>query len=315
MRVRPSSLGKYVDRVGRITAWLGDVRIGSLRVEQVATWQAELLDLAGRHDGGRHASRVPIDRRRGRQPWPRRHEPRRCASRPPKSTPTTRRALTASEARRLSARPPRIAWAPPSRCSSSRAGGCRRCWDRVVGPRPRRRGGHGDREPGQRLRRRSRDDARAPEDRGRQGSYLLAPVVVEFLRRRRRLQDEDRLRACEAWQRLVYGGRPIDLVFTTATGGPACARPSPRRWPRRRWPPAWIRLGWGRTSAGRRHHRALRQEGLLDLADVARHVGTPSPATTAGYVRHLGRRPQATADAAEPAARPDPAGVGRTARK
>ena len=43
VRVRPSSLGKYVDRVERITAWLGDVRIGSLRAEQVATWQSELL--------------------------------------------------------------------------------------------------------------------------------------------------------------------------------------------------------------------------------------------------------------------------------
>ena len=39
------------------------------------------------------------------------------------------------------------------------------------------------------------------------------------------------------------------------------------------------------------------EEGL-DLADVARHVGHANPATTAGYVRHLGRRPQATADAA-----------------
>ena len=43
VRVRPSSLGKYADRVERITAWLGDVRVGSLRVEQVATWQSELL--------------------------------------------------------------------------------------------------------------------------------------------------------------------------------------------------------------------------------------------------------------------------------
>jgi integrase len=39
------------------------------------------------------------------------------------------------------------------------------------------------------------------------------------------------------------------------------------------------------------------EEGL-DLADVARHVGHASPSSTAGYVRHLGRRPEATADAA-----------------
>jgi hypothetical protein len=39
------------------------------------------------------------------------------------------------------------------------------------------------------------------------------------------------------------------------------------------------------------------EEGL-DLADIARHVGHAAPATTAGYVRHLGRRPSATAEAA-----------------
>ena len=41
------SLGKYVDRVDRITAWLGDVRVGSLRVEQVASWQSTLLETLG----------------------------------------------------------------------------------------------------------------------------------------------------------------------------------------------------------------------------------------------------------------------------
>ena len=39
------------------------------------------------------------------------------------------------------------------------------------------------------------------------------------------------------------------------------------------------------------------EEGL-DLADVARHVGHASPNATAVYVRHLGRRPLATAEAA-----------------
>jgi hypothetical protein len=43
VRVRPSSRGNYVDRVERITASLGDVRIGSLRPEQVATWQFDRL--------------------------------------------------------------------------------------------------------------------------------------------------------------------------------------------------------------------------------------------------------------------------------
>ena len=43
---------------------------------------------------------------------------------------------------------------------------------------------------------------------------------------------------------------------------------------------------------------ALYGEDGVDLADVARHVGHSNPATTATYVRHLGRRPRATAEAA-----------------
>ena len=43
---------------------------------------------------------------------------------------------------------------------------------------------------------------------------------------------------------------------------------------------------------------ALYGEEGVDLADVARHVGHSNPATTASYVRHLGRRPRATAEAA-----------------
>lgn len=42
-RVRASSLGTYEDRVDRITAQLGDVELGALRAEQVATMQTEML--------------------------------------------------------------------------------------------------------------------------------------------------------------------------------------------------------------------------------------------------------------------------------
>jgi integrase len=96
--VRPSSLGKYVDRVERITAWLGDVRIGSLRAEQVATWQLELLSsLSAKTVSDTRATfrsvmseavnlgliaLNPVDR-----------------VRPPKIRASARRALTAAEAR------------------------------------------------------------------------------------------------------------------------------------------------------------------------------------------------------------------------
>ena len=42
-RVRPSSFGKYEDRVARIIPTLGDVPVGELRPEQVARWQSGLL--------------------------------------------------------------------------------------------------------------------------------------------------------------------------------------------------------------------------------------------------------------------------------
>ena len=54
------------------------------------------------------------------------------------------------------------------------------------------------------------------------------------------------------------------------------------------------------------------EEGL-DLADVARYVGHATPSTTAGYVRHLGRRPQATAEAAGRLLDPTSFGPGRDA--
>ena len=58
-----------------------------------------------------------------------------------------------------------------------------------------------------------------PKTEGAKGRHLLTPVVVELLRRRREAQDEERQRAGAAWQAIVYEGRPIELVFTTTTGG------------------------------------------------------------------------------------------------
>ena len=136
-----------------------------------------------------------------------------------------------------------------------------------------------------------------PKTEGAKGRHLLTPVVVELLRRRRRAQDEERLRAGDAVAAAAYEGRPIDLVFTTVTGGLLLARPSRRRSRRRRRRRDSIRRAG--THAGRSTAiTVLYAEEGLDLADVARHVGHASPSTTAGYVRHLGRRPQATAEAA-----------------
>jgi integrase len=135
-----------------------------------------------------------------------------------------------------------------------------------------------------------------PKTEGAKGRHLLTPMVVALLRRRRRAQDDERLRAGSEWQ--AIDGQPIDLVFTTVTGG-LLVRQSVTKAVRT----AAVTAGLDPTGLGTHAGRStaitvLYAEEGLDLADVARHVGHANPSTTAGYVRHLGRRPQRTAEAA-----------------
>jgi integrase len=296
VRVRPSSLGKYVDRVERITAWLGDVRIGSLRVEQVATWQSELLvSLAGKTVADTRATlrsiveeavilgliaTNPVDR-----------------VRPPKARAKARRALTASEARAL------VSAGADDRLGAAIALLFVQGWrvSEVLGL------AWSDLDLDSGVATVSRASVYAdgfgmmlgsPKTEGAKGRHLLTPVVVERLRRRRRAQDEERLRAGANWQQPVYEGRPIDLVFTTVTGGLVL-----RQAVTKAVATAAVAAGVDPTGLGTHAGRStaitvLYTEEGLDLADVARHVGHANPATTAGYVRHLGRRPQTTAEAA-----------------
>jgi integrase len=137
-----------------------------------------------------------------------------------------------------------------------------------------------------------------PKTEGAKGRHLLTPVVVELLRRRRRAQGEERLRAGGDWRRIDYDGQPIDLVFTTESGG-LLLRQAVTKAVRT----AAVTAGLDPTGLGTHAGRStaitvLYAEEGLDLADVARHVGHANPSTTAGYVRHLGRRPQKTAEAA-----------------
>lgn len=136
-----------------------------------------------------------------------------------------------------------------------------------------------------------------PKTSGTAGVHHLAPTVVALLRQRRAAQAVDRLAAGPVWQSLAYEGVPIDLVFTTATGGlplrqrlyaavrSACAR-------------AGIDPTGVGTHSGRRSTITALYVAGVPLEDVARHVGHSSPATTAGYVQDLGTRPQDTAAAA-----------------
>jgi integrase len=296
VRVRPSSFGKYVDRVDRITAWLGDVRIGSLRAEQVATWQAELLktlsastaadtratfrsiiDEAVRLD---LISTNPVDR-----------------VRPPVVRARPRRALTATETRAL------VSAASHDRLGAAVALLFVQGWrvSEVLGL------AWSDLDLHASMATVSRASVYAdgigmtlgpPKTEGAKGRHLLTPVVVELLRRRRRAQDEERLRAGPLWDRLSYEGRPIDVVFTTVTGGLLLRQKVTKAVAAAAEAAGLDPAGLG-THAGRSTAiTVLYTEEGLDLADVARHVGHASPTTTAGYVRHLGQRPQVTAEAA-----------------
>jgi integrase len=296
VRVRPSSLGKYVDRVERITAWLGDVRVGSLRAEQVATWQAELLkSLAPKTVAdARAVFRTLMDEAVNLGLVATNQVDR---VRPPKAAPTTRRALTAGEARAV------VAAAAEDRLGAAVALLFVQGWrvSEVLGL------AWSDLDLDASVATVSRACVYAdgigmmlgpPKTEGAKGRHLLAPMVVDLLRRRRRAQDEERLRSGPQWQKLVYGGRPIELVFTTVTGGLVV-----RQVVGKAVAAAAVAAGVDPTGLGTHVGRStaitvLYAEEGLDLADVARHVGHASPATTAGYVRHLGRRPQATAEAA-----------------
>jgi integrase len=296
VRVRPSSLGKYVDRVERITASLGDVRIGSLRPEQVATWQSELLKLlsAKTVTDTRATFRSvvaeavnlgvlatnPVDR-----------------VRPPKTRASARRALTAAEARAV------VAAGAEDRLGAAIALLFVQGWrvSEVLGL------AWSDLDLAAGVAIVSRASVYAdgvgmmlgpPKTEGAVGRHLLTPVVVELLLRRRQVQAEERQYAGDAWRTIDFEGRPIDLVFTTTTGGLVL-----RQAVTKAIATAAIAAGVDPTGLGTHAGRStaitvLYAEEGLDLADIARHVGHAAPATTAGYVRHLGRRPTTTADAA-----------------
>jgi integrase len=217
MRVRPSSLGTYEDRVERVVAWLGDVRIGQLRAEQVATWQTELLKTLSPSTVAdtRTTFRTIVDEAVTLELITTNPVTR---VRPPTVRASQRRALTAAEARAL------VAAAADDRLGAAVALLFVQGWraSEVLGL------AWGDADLDARVAVVSRASVYAdgvgmmlgpPKTEGAKGHHHLTPIVVELLRRRRQAQREERLRAGPAWQQHQYEGRPLELVFTTATGG------------------------------------------------------------------------------------------------
>jgi site-specific recombinase XerD len=119
------------------------------------------------------------------------------------------------------------------------------------------------------------------------------PTVVDLLRRRRELQEEERADAPE-WAGVTYEGEPVSLVFTKPAGG-LVLRQTVAKVVKQAAKTAGITASLG-THAGRRSVvTTLFVDGGEALEDIARFVGHAKPSTTAAYVKRLGRRPEAVA--------------------
>ena len=122
------------------------------------------------------------------------------------------------------------------------------------------------------------------------------PTVVTMLKQRRADQAQERA-AAPVWATIAYEGERLNLVFTTPTGG-LVLRQTVAKVMKQAAKTAGITAQLG-THAGRRTVvTTLFVDGDEALEDIARFVGHAKPSTTAGYVRRLGRRPQAVAERA-----------------
>jgi integrase len=130
---------------------------------------------------------------------------------------------------------------------------------------------------------------------GARGEHWLMPTVVDLLRKRRQAQADERAVA-PIWEAITYDGQQVSLVFTTPTGG-LVLRQTVAKVVKQAAKSAGISdTDQLATHTGRRSVvTTLFVDGCEALEDIARFVGHAKPATTAGYVKRLGRRPEAVA--------------------
>jgi integrase len=135
-----------------------------------------------------------------------------------------------------------------------------------------------------------------PKTEGVRGEHWLMPTVVALLRQRRQTQDDERA-AAPHWETVTYDGQRISLVFTNPTGG-LVLRQTVAKVVKHAAKTAGITSKIGTHTGRRTVVTTLFVDGDEALEDIARFVGHARPATTAGYVKRLGRRPQAVAQRA-----------------
>jgi integrase len=135
-----------------------------------------------------------------------------------------------------------------------------------------------------------------PKTEGARGEHWLMPTVVDLLRKRHELQEQER-EAAPRWHTVTYGGERINLVFTNPTGG-LVLRQAVAKIVKQAAKTAGIAADLGTHTGRRTVVTTLFVDGDEPLEDIARFVGHARPATTAGYVKRLGRRPHAVAQRA-----------------
>jgi integrase len=141
-----------------------------------------------------------------------------------------------------------------------------------------------------------------PKTEGAHGKHFLMPTVVALLKRRRDMQADDRATA-PRWETHLYEGEAVSIIFTTPTGG-LVLRQTIAKLVKEAARTADIQAVQSKearfaTHSGRRTVvTSMFVEGDEALEDIAQFVGHARAATTAGYVKRLGRRPQAVAERA-----------------
>ena len=93
---------------------------------------------------------------------------------------------------------------------------------------------------------------------------------------------------------VIYEADEIDLVFATPAGG-LVLRHTVAKLVKQAARTAGIASPLGNHTGGARSSPRCSCDGAESLEDIARFVGHAKPATTAGYVKRLGRRPEAVA--------------------
>jgi integrase len=130
---------------------------------------------------------------------------------------------------------------------------------------------------------------------GARGEHWLMPTVVDLLRKRHQAQNDERAVA-PTWDTTPYDGRRVNLVFTTPTGGLVLRQTVAKVVKQAAKTAGIIETDQLATHTGRRSVvTTLFVDGGEALEDIARFVGHAKPATTAGYVKRLGRRPESVA--------------------